>query len=89
MAVYTFITILESRRARFAAGQEAVFNRPPRAVKEANFSLCCAAPKCRAVLIELGYLSNPISELQLRSSRYTDHMARGIADGLLQYPTRV
>jgi len=38
-----------------------------------------------AVLIETGYISNPMERKRLFSSRYQDLMARGIAEGIANY----
>lgn len=53
-------------------------------VKEADFYVLRGA-QMPAVLIELEYLSNPISELKLRNSRFQNQMAKAILGGLRTY----
>ncbi len=40
---------------------------------------------CPAILVESGFLSNPIEEQRLLSAEYRDRLAKGIADGILDY----
>lgn len=40
---------------------------------------------CPAILIESGFLSNPVEEQRLISSDYRDKLAKGIAEGILEY----
>ncbi len=56
-------------------------------VKEANFFVLRGA-QMPSVLLELDYLSNPISELKLRSSRFASIVAKGIAQGVLEFADR-
>ncbi len=84
MAIYTFINESSKAAALVCRGVRKRSSIDRTAVKEANFHVLRGA-QMPGVLVELGYLSNPISELQLRSSRYTDRLASGIADGILQY----
>ncbi len=53
-------------------------------VKEADFFVLRGA-QMPAVLIELEYLSNPISELKLRSSRYRSQLVKGVVEGIKAY----
>jgi len=39
----------------------------------------------KAVLVELGYLSNPAEEMLVTSSQYQQAVASGIFDGLARY----
>jgi N-acetylmuramoyl-L-alanine amidase len=57
------------------------------AVKEANFYVLRGA-QMPSVLVELEYVSNPISELKLRSSRYQSQLAKAIATGVLDADKR-
>lgn len=54
------------------------------AVLQANFHVLRGA-QMPAVLVELGYLSNPVEELKLRSSRYRSLLVNGIQAGILSY----
>lgn len=49
--------------------------------KEANFYVLRGA-QMPSLLIELDYLSNPVAELKLRSSRFRSQMAKSIAMGI-------
>ena len=40
---------------------------------------------CPAILVESGFLSNPIEEQRLLSTEYRDRLAKAIADGVLDY----
>jgi N-acetylmuramoyl-L-alanine amidase len=57
------------------------------AVKEANFFVLRGA-QMPSVLVELEYVSNPISELKLRSSRYQSQFAKALASGLMDVDKR-
>lgn len=54
------------------------------AVKEADFFVLRGA-QMPAVLVELEYLSHPVSESKLRSSRYRGHLVKGLVDGILTF----
>jgi N-acetylmuramoyl-L-alanine amidase len=84
MAIYTFINESSKAAALVCRGVRKRSSIEQTSVKEANFHVLRGA-QMPGILVELGYLSNPISELELRSSRYTDHVSKGISDGLLQY----
>jgi N-acetylmuramoyl-L-alanine amidase len=43
--------------------------------------------RCPAVLVELGFLSNPSEAGQLASHAYRQRLADGIADGICDYLT--
>jgi N-acetylmuramoyl-L-alanine amidase len=58
-----------------------------RAIKEANFYVLRGA-QMPGVLVELEYVSNPISELKLRSSRYRSQLAKALAAGLVDIDQR-
>jgi N-acetylmuramoyl-L-alanine amidase len=53
-------------------------------VKEADFFVLRGA-QMPAVLVELEYLSHPVSEVKLRSSRFRNHMISGLVDGILSF----
>jgi N-acetylmuramoyl-L-alanine amidase len=55
-----------------------------RGVKQAGFYVLGGAAM-PAVLIEIGFLTNPREERKLRDSRYRDEVARAIAEGLGEY----
>jgi hypothetical protein len=42
-----------------------------------------------AVLVELQYLSNPITENKLRSSRYRSQLVKGVTEGIKAYDQQV
>lgn len=54
------------------------------AVKEADFFVLRGA-QMPAVLVELEYLSHPISEAKLRSSRFRGHLVKGLLKGILAF----
>jgi len=58
------------------------------AVKEADFFVLRGA-QMPAVLVELEYLSHPVSEVKLRSSRFQAHLVRGLVDGILAFDKQV
>jgi N-acetylmuramoyl-L-alanine amidase len=58
------------------------------AVKEADFFVLRGA-QMPSILLELEYLSNPVSELRLRSSRYRNSLINGIVDGVVAYNRQV
>jgi N-acetylmuramoyl-L-alanine amidase len=84
MAVYTFINESSKAAALICRGVKKRTTADKTAVKEANFHVLRGA-QMPGVLVELGYLSHPISEIKLRSSRYTDSLASGVADGIMEY----
>jgi N-acetylmuramoyl-L-alanine amidase len=57
---------------------------PNRGVKQAGFYVLGGAAM-PAVLVEIGFLTNPKEERRLRDPRYRDEIARAIAEGLAQY----
>lgn len=82
MAINNFIN--ESLECATLLGRAAKTHAavPSCVVKEANFYVLRGA-QMPGVLIELEYISNPIAELKLRSSRYRSQMAKAIAAGLV------
>lgn len=60
---------------------------PSAVVKEANFFVLRGA-QMPSVLLELEYLSNPVSELQLRSSRFRNRIVKGVVEGIMAYDKR-
>lgn len=57
---------------------------PNRGVKQAGFYVLGGAAM-PAVLIEIGFVTNPREERRLRDPRYRDEIARAIAAGLVEY----
>lgn len=55
-----------------------------RGFKRARFHVLRSAP-CPATLVEIGFISNRAEERKLGNDAYLDTLARGIADGVLQY----
>lgn len=53
-------------------------------VKEADFFVLRGA-QMPAILVELEYLSNPVSEFKLRSSRYRAQLVKGVTEGIKSY----
>jgi N-acetylmuramoyl-L-alanine amidase len=60
---------------------------PDRGVKRARFSVLRGA-RCPAVLVEAGFLSNSKEATLLNTASYRDHIAEGIAQGILTYLVR-
>ncbi len=59
-------------------------NANDHSLKAANFAVLRRA-QMPAILVEAGFLSNPIEESKLRNSNYQDKIAQGIADGLISF----
>jgi N-acetylmuramoyl-L-alanine amidase len=57
-----------------------------RGVKRARFAVIKGAP-VPAVLVEIGFMTNPAEEGQLISRNYRDKIAAGVARGILSYLT--
>lgn len=57
-----------------------------RGVRRARFLVLRDAP-CPAVLIEAGFLSNPVEERKILDAVYRDELAKGIAAGIRRYVT--
>jgi N-acetylmuramoyl-L-alanine amidase len=57
---------------------------PNRGVKQAGFYVLGGAAM-PAVLIEIGFVTNPKEERKLKDGRYRDEVARAIAEGLAEY----
>jgi N-acetylmuramoyl-L-alanine amidase len=57
---------------------------PSRGVKQAGFYVLGGAAM-PAILIEIGFVTNPKEERKLRDSRYRDDIARAIAAALAEY----
>jgi N-acetylmuramoyl-L-alanine amidase len=56
-------------------------------IKEANFYVLRGA-QMPSVLVELEYLSNPISELKLRSSRFRSQISKALVGGIMEVDRR-
>lgn len=59
-----------------------------RGVRRARYVVIRDAP-CPAILVESGFLSNPSEEQRLLAPDYRDKLAKGIADGILEYKKTV
>jgi N-acetylmuramoyl-L-alanine amidase len=57
---------------------------PSRGVKQAGFYVLGGAAM-PAVLVEIGFVTNPREEKKLKDPRYRDDLARAIAEGLAEY----
>ena len=57
---------------------------PNRGVKQAGFYVLGGAAM-PAVLIEIGFVTNPKEERRLKDSQYRDEIARAILAGLTEY----
>jgi N-acetylmuramoyl-L-alanine amidase len=57
---------------------------PNRGVKQAGFYVLGGAAM-PAILIEIGFVTNPKEEKRLKDSRYRDEIARAIVSGLADY----
>lgn len=57
---------------------------PNRGVKQAGFYVLGGAAM-PAVLVEIGFVTNPKEERKLKDGRYRDEVARAIAEGLAEY----
>lgn len=60
---------------------------PNRGVKQAGFYVLGGAAM-PAILIEIGFVTNPREEKKLRDARYRDEIARAITEGLAEYKRR-
>jgi N-acetylmuramoyl-L-alanine amidase len=60
---------------------------PNRGVKQAGFYVLGGAAM-PAVLVEIGFVTNPREEKKLRDSRYRDEIAKSIFDGIAEYKAR-
>ena len=56
----------------------------PRAVQQAPFRVLVGA-NMPAVLVEMGYLSNPDQEQALASGAYQDRVAQGVVDAIAKF----
>lgn len=86
MAVYEFINESSAFAARLCLGVKRKSQVEKTAVREANFYVLRGA-QMPGVLVELEYLSNPMSELKMRSSRWRRQVAKGLAAGIVDYLT--
>jgi N-acetylmuramoyl-L-alanine amidase len=57
---------------------------PSRGVKQAGFYVLGGAAM-PAILIEIGFVTNPREEKKLKESRYRDEIARAIVEGIAEY----
>lgn len=60
----------------------------PRAVQQAPFRVLVGA-NMPAVLVEIGYLSNPDQEQQLTSGTYQDQIAQALLDGISRFRAHI
>lgn len=66
------------------AGLRARVEMSPRAVQQAPFRVLVGA-NMPAVLVEIGYLSNPEQEQQLASAAYQERVAEAVCDALTRF----
>ncbi|MFP5223619.1 MAG: N-acetylmuramoyl-L-alanine amidase [Acidobacteriota bacterium] len=59
-----------------------------RGVHEAPFYVLLGA-KMPAILVEIGYITNPAEGAKLKDEKYLDGLARGIAEGVKAYKERI
>jgi len=59
-----------------------------RGTHEAPFYVLLGA-RMPAILVEVGYITNPVEAAKLRDDRYLDQLAKGIADGVQEYKERI
>ena len=87
----TYVYRLGTRSAQLAQSiQDSVVQRlgvKDNGVRQANFSVL-RNTRMPAVLVELGYLSNPTEALNLNSPLWQNKMASAIADGINNYIKR-
>jgi N-acetylmuramoyl-L-alanine amidase len=84
MAVSSHINQSSKFAALIVRGMKNKTNVEKTAIKEADFFVLRGA-QMPAILIELEYLSNPVAEVKLRSSRFRNQMIKGLVDGILAY----
>lgn len=84
MAVHNFINESSKVAAYILKGVKEKASVKKSSVQEANFHVLRGA-QMPGVLVELDYLSNPVTEIKLRSSRYGEQLAKGILEGVLSY----
>jgi N-acetylmuramoyl-L-alanine amidase len=93
------LTPWETAQARYvgqsaalaATAEQALAGRvtmSPRAVQQAPFRVLVGATM-PAVLVEIGYLSNPAEERQLASGAYQDRVAQALFDAVARYRATV
>lgn len=63
-------------------------NLRDRGLHEAPFYVLLGA-KMPAILVEIGYITNPAEAAKLRDAKYLDGLAQGIADGVKGYKERI
>jgi len=84
----------ESREFAKVAHQSALsqarksLNLRDRGVHEAPFYVLLGA-KMPAILVEIGYITNPAEAARMKDEKYLDGLARGIADGVRAYKERI
>jgi N-acetylmuramoyl-L-alanine amidase len=61
-----------------------VLRIPNRGVKQAGFYVLGGAAM-PAILVEIGFVTNPREEKRMKDPRYRDEIARAIANGLAEY----
>lgn len=88
MAVYDFINESSKCAAHLCLGVKGHSDVRTTDVREANFYVLRGA-QMPGVLVELEYLSNPVAELKLRSSRWRSKVVEGLATGVVNYLDRL
>jgi N-acetylmuramoyl-L-alanine amidase len=72
------------RAAKTLRGELAELGLKDRGVRRADFRVLVRTA-CPAVLVELGFLSNPAEARQLKARRHQDRLAAAIAEGIISH----
>jgi N-acetylmuramoyl-L-alanine amidase len=88
MAVYNFINESSKAARQVCRYVKEKASADHTSLKEANFHVLRGA-QMAGMLIELEYLSHPVSEAKLRSSRYQERLIKGILAGIMEYDRTV
>ena len=75
------------QRTTLVAGRRVIPTLPDRGVKSAMFYVLVGA-RMPAILVEASFLTQPEEARHLRTERYRQTLAEGIADGVVRYARR-